>query len=310
MQNIKINLPKEFLKEEIKCGYRISCDMKKVWAIEIDILCELKRICEKYNIEYFASGGTMLGAIRHKGMIPWDDDIDIGMRRKHYDEFKKIIEKELRYPYFFQDEFSDPGSLTGHGRILNLTTTAINKYHLNKASQGECRFKQCIFVDIFVFDNVPNDERERCDFINNVFEMGRGVWNESKKYNRGMTISSNYIPARYTDYEKLMAKYKDIPGIWAYAFAAGRKGLERFAYLNSEFESIIKMDFEFIKIPVIEDYNNKLTRSYGNWREYVMGASDHGGIGDIFFDTEHPCEYYLDNPTRMKEIKQKFGIND
>lgn len=307
---IKTKLPEDFLNEETRCGYHISSDMKKTWAVEIDILCELIRICDKYQIEYFASGGTMLGVVRHRGMIPWDDDIDIGMRRKHYEKFKSIVSKELKYPYFFQDESSDPGSLTGHGRVLNLLTTAINKYHLNKDSQGDCNFKQCIFVDIFVFDNVPDDNFERSKFVDEVYEMGKDVWNLSKRINRNLNIPLNNINASYSEYEKLMAKYENNPGKWVYPFAAGRKGVERFAYLNAELDNLVNMDFEFIKLPVVNSFDPKLTRSYGKWREFVMGASDHGGIGDIFFDTEHPCEYYLQDAEKMNKIKEKFGIND
>lgn len=68
----------------------------------MDMLYQLDQICRKYNIHYFASGGTMLGAVRHKGFIPWDDDIDIMMFREEYDKLCKVAPKELKYPYFFK----------------------------------------------------------------------------------------------------------------------------------------------------------------------------------------------------------------
>ena len=67
----------DFLKEEYRNGYLITDKMKKVWAVELDLLSELDRVCKKYNIKYYAAFGTLLGAIRDKGFIPWDDDLDI-----------------------------------------------------------------------------------------------------------------------------------------------------------------------------------------------------------------------------------------
>lgn len=308
--NIKIKLPFNFLQGEFRNDYYISLEMKKVWAVELDLFCELLNVCKKHNIKVFAEGGTLLGAVRHKGMIPWDDDIDVAMTRSDYIKLQKLASKEFKYPYFFQDENTDPGSLTGHGRIINLETTAINRYHLNKESQGNCHFKQCVFIDIFVFDNVPDDLNLRNSFIDDVYDFGRNVWNQSKLINRNLNISEIFKPATYTQYENLMAKYAGQNTKWLYTFAAGKKRLECSAYLSSEIQNIEYADFEFIRIPIVSNYQSKLDRNYGNWHEFVKGGSAHGGIGDIFFDTEHPCEYYLDNPVRMKEIKQKFGIND
>lgn len=66
MVDLNIKLPEGFLEEEIRCDYKITKKMKEVWAVEIDLLCELLRVCKKHNINIFASGGTLLGAIRHK----------------------------------------------------------------------------------------------------------------------------------------------------------------------------------------------------------------------------------------------------
>lgn len=308
--NISHKIPKDFLSAEIRSDYYISHYMKKVWAVEIDLLCELLDVCKRHNLKIFANSGTTLGTIRHTGFIPWDDDIDMAMPRKDYQKLQAIAKYEFKHPYFFQDENTDPGSLTGHGRLINLSTTGINKYHLNTKTQGICRFKQCIFIDIFAYDNIPNQTSEKDKFFDKVYEMGLSVWNESKIKNRNLPINNPNQKYSFAEYENYLSKYIDSPTEWTYCFAMGKHNFDRWKLKTSEFDKIISKDFEFIQIPVLSSYNDELNRGYGNWREYVMGASDHGDIGDIFFDTEHPCEYYLDNPTRMKEIKQKFGIND
>ena len=75
--NTKIDIPEDFFKEEIRNGYTVTSKMKKAWAIQIDILKEMERICDKYNITYYADSGSMLGVVRNNQYIPWDDDIDV-----------------------------------------------------------------------------------------------------------------------------------------------------------------------------------------------------------------------------------------
>lgn len=67
------------LDEEVRCDYTVTKEAKKLWAAEMDLALQLEKICKKHNIKYFAAGGTLLGAVRHKGFIPWDNDMDFLM---------------------------------------------------------------------------------------------------------------------------------------------------------------------------------------------------------------------------------------
>lgn len=79
-----------FTQKETRAGYSISTKMKRVWETQIDLVKVLEKICKKYNLTFFAIYGTLLGAIRHEGYIPWDDDIDVVMPRKDFEKFKKM----------------------------------------------------------------------------------------------------------------------------------------------------------------------------------------------------------------------------
>ena len=136
MVNLRIDIPVGFLDEEERCGHIVSKQMKEVWAIQLDLLAEFDRVCNKHNIKYFASGGTALGAIRHKGFIPWDDDMDLIL---------EIAPHEFKPPYFLQNKFSDPEANETISKFRNIETTALLKDEI-----GSC-FNYCkgIFIDIF-----------------------------------------------------------------------------------------------------------------------------------------------------------------
>ena len=89
-----MNIPEGYLNGEIRDGFYVESTMKKAWAAEIEVLNEVDRICRQYDIQYFADWGTLLGTIRHKGFVPWDDDMDITMKREDYTRFCQIVQQE------------------------------------------------------------------------------------------------------------------------------------------------------------------------------------------------------------------------
>lgn len=124
-------------------------ELRKMQLLQVDMLVELDRLCRKYDIKYTMSGGTMLGAIRHKGYIPWDDDADINMLREEYEKFKKVANELNPSICFFQDHETDKNYRWGYGKIRRTDTVFV------RTGQEHINCKTGVYIDIFPFDDVP-----------------------------------------------------------------------------------------------------------------------------------------------------------
>lgn len=130
--------------------------LRKAQLKMVDILIEFDKLCIKYDIKYWISYGTLLGAVRHKGFIPWDDDCDICMMRADYNRFMKIAIKELPDNLILQNRKIDPNYPENMTKIRMKNT----KYIEHGESENE-KYHQGLFIDIFVFDYYP-------DFVANI----------------------------------------------------------------------------------------------------------------------------------------------
>lgn len=138
-------------------GYRLTPEeLRKVQLVQLELIREVKRICDKCNIHYNMVGGTMLGAVRHHGYIPWDDDADIGFLRKEYEKFRRACRTELDTgKYYFQDCRDTPGYRWGYGKLRRKDTEFI------RLNQEFMPYIQGISIDIMPFDNVPDSHIAR-----------------------------------------------------------------------------------------------------------------------------------------------------
>lgn len=140
----------------------------EVQKVCLELLIEVDRICTQHNINYYIYGGTLLGAVRHNGFIPWDDDIDIVMFRSEYDKFVKICKNELGEKYYLQTIENEPLSPLSWGNLYKKNTAFIQSFINKECFQG-------ISIDIFALDNIPNNKLNRKiyglihDFLNAVF---------------------------------------------------------------------------------------------------------------------------------------------
>ena len=297
---LEMVLPGSFFQAEIRDGFEVSTACKKLWAVQLDLLDRLQKVCARHNLKYYACGGTLLGAVRHRGFIPWDDDIDIMMPRDDYDRLCRIASMEFQEPYFFQTEATDPGYLLRHAKIRNSNTAAIQR----ALSRYKCTFNQGIFIDIFPLDKLPDDKNELEVYYDRMWELWGKVWKlHAYTYrNHRTTFLENLkcrfaqlfnMGARYNlEYEALARKYSGRAchewGIHATNLTARRT--DRFVWNVADFDEVVMMPFEMLQLPVPVNYDAILKKSYGNWREPVSGGSLHG---DIDFDPEKSYKEYL-----------------
>lgn len=144
-----------FNGEEI-LGYYVRPMMKRKWAVLLDILEVISDICSRHDIKWYADSGTLLGAVRHGGFIPWDDDLDIAMMREDYERFIEVAPSELPEGWRLYNGSQDPNANNTVMMLINTDTVNIEPEFLKK-NHG-CPY--IIGVDIFVLDSVPDDPEE------------------------------------------------------------------------------------------------------------------------------------------------------
>lgn len=152
-----LDFPQEFFEEEVREGFTIDKTMKIFWSAEMEVLREVAEVCERHGLQWYAAYGTLLGAIRHEGYVPWDDDVDIWMKREDYDKFMKIAPKELPKGYIVESPLTERGYKEFHSCVFNGTTISVDEERLRN-------FHGCPFlvgVDIFPLDYLPDNEEER-----------------------------------------------------------------------------------------------------------------------------------------------------
>ena len=259
LPNTKLEIEDSFFEQEERCGYVVSAKMKRIWAVELDLLAELDRICRKYGIKYYASAGTILGAERHKGMIPWDDDIDVMMLRDQYDLLCSHAD-EFEEPYFLQTFDTDKGYFRGHAQLRNSMTTGVLVEEVNK----DVPFNQGIFLDIFPLDNVVRNRKlwaKQMKRIERYREQAKLLYRTTEGYNSQeasklrktahlvMPLVSKVYSWRdaYRKFEEECRRYNDLETKYVAKISYQPYGMKMYD-LRSEFDDTVYLDFEMLKV--------------------------------------------------------------
>lgn len=132
----------------------MNVDIKDFQYKILEIAFYFDEFCKKYDIEYYLMGGSALGAVRHHGFIPWDDDFDVCLERKEYDKLLKVAETEFKHPYFFQNALTDQQFFIGYSRLRNSETTGIIKWN------SDPNYNNGIYIDIYVLDGYTESKEK------------------------------------------------------------------------------------------------------------------------------------------------------
>ena len=249
-------------------------NLRKLQLLELKVLVEIKRICDKHDIKFILIAGSLLGAVRHKGFIPWDDDVDIGMTRENYDKFCMIAPLELSKEYFLQTPSTDSNCHYKHNCFARVRLEGTKM--ITRKQPEKDRKHNGFCVDIFSQDNIPDSYWFGClywcffRFLNRVLSVRRGFYRGKeiipiiKSYLFviiGLPIPTKkiiYILENYhKKYENKNGKYiAQLSGVW---------GFKKERHLRSTVTKTIQIPFEGILMPVPEDYHLFLTEQYGDY---------------------------------------------
>ena len=294
MVKLKHSFPDSFFEEEDRLGFHIDRKRKEIWAVELDMLYELDRVCKKLNVQYFLDGGTLLGAVRDGHIIPWDDDIDVSMLREDYDRFLREAPKEFEYPHFLQCAYTDPGYFRGHAQLRNSATAGILPNELDLVP-----FNQGIFLDIFVLDELFPD------LVEKQYRERDRLWRQRRvctdRSYRGSPLRWIAKQLRYWQYQTHLGKFEKFYARLEAVFRSNKKseyvdyllfnrGMEDLHFLKRNwYEGVCQIDFEGQPFPVPQGYREYLELYYGkNWGTPKNIPSLHTVAGNVIIDVNRP----------------------
>ena len=295
-----------YFREETREGFVIAEDMKRAWAAQLEVLEEVKRVCGILGIKFFADWGTLLGAVRHLGFIPWDDDMDIAMLREDYMRFLSEAPVLLEKYYEIKSVYNDPEDDTIKARI-------INGRHICFEPDFLARFHGCPYVvgiDIFPVDNITDDKRaldkqiESLRFLLRTAESvaekgpyGAEVLELMKKIEKTFGIPVNYNNRLKHELKKIYdivcSLYHDENSAEVCSMIDFAEGWDYHAK-REWYEDICELSFENTTIPVPEGYDGLLQIKYG--KDYMTPRN----VG-----SSHDYPFYKSQIEELRLVMQK-----
>lgn len=242
-------------------------ELRKLQMIQLDMLCEVDRICRKCNIHYNIIAGTLLGAVRHKGYIPWDDDADVAFLRSEYERFRDACKTELNHEkYYFQDHTNTEGYRWGYGKFRRKDTLFLREY------QEDMPYEQGVFIDVFPLDCVPNNKMLR-GFMNlRCFILRKMMWAPI-----GIKVSNNVLQRMiykllskvpyqciFSGYDKLVKKCNKIDSKWVRILTFPTPNKE-YGYMKKWYMNSKEILFEGFYFQGIQEWDEYLCFKFGDY---------------------------------------------
>lgn len=241
--------------------------LSRLQKTELEMLIEVDRICRKNKIKYSLDGGTLLGAVRHNGFIPWDDDADVVMLRAEYNKFYKACKTELDTERFFLQEYrTDDQYRWGYSKLRRNGTTFLRE------GQEHIKCHQGVFIDIFIYDNVPENTVLRRLHLFCCYCIRKGLYSEVGRKSDSYILRKcvyqivSLIPRNFWFYiiEYIAGltnrKSTSLVRHMTYPYQKARYGLPGHC-----FENYIEKDFEGHYFKIFKDYDHYLSELYGDY---------------------------------------------
>ena len=287
--------------------------MLPVQEKELDVLREVIKVIENNGLHYCAIGGTCLGAIRHQGFIPWDDDIDIALPRKEYELFRTELYKQLPHPLKKMDYDVSCSHSFVFTKIHNCMTTQIEQY----ARQSPDRITGA-FVDIFPLDGVPNEGWERKKWYlkySILFYLNQSRRRTDMQIHKPidlLKIMTAFIIKhcfRYNYFSDMFCRFVskyDIDSCNAVHYNGYYyKEILNHIYTKNYFINTINSKFEDLSVRIPKEYDKYLSEKYGNYME-LPPDDQRGNWHDVYIsDMNTPCAYYAEKIAENLKVKNQ-----
>ena len=283
---------------------------ENILTAQQDILIELwsvfDHICKKHKIPYMLFAGTALGAVRHQGIIPWDDDLDVVMLRKDYQRFLTVAADEIdAEKYFLQGEFSE------HWPMFFSKLRKNNTTFMERMIPKDTQMHQGVYIDIFPCDNLSDHKLIRkLQFAASKIIIAKSLWKRgyltnSKKKKIFMTLC-RILPAG--PFLSLIRQDGKDTTSQVHTFLGAGKAYEKNVYPREWFQESVELEFCGRKAPVTKYYDQMLTTLYGNYMTPLPESQRNAKIHAEIVDLERPYTEYLDKQKNMKYEEYTISI--
>ena len=273
-----MSIPFDYYQSEVREGFYIPSEMKRCWAATLSVLEVVEGICRRHNLEYFADYGTLLGAVRHGGFIPWDDDFDISMKREDYMRFIKYAQEELPKDYLALSFYTNYQYDNYLCRVVSRDFVCIEEEFLR---DNHC-FPYITGIDIFPLDNFEEDEginqvqkmlfdevkylaacvdKEETDINNLDTEYQERIISLCKGCNCTLEQGKPIVQQIYILADRLSAIYDSDSDKVSNIYFFAKNGSH--VYPKEWFSQTVRVPFEYTTIPVPIGYDRILQSDYG-----------------------------------------------
>lgn len=312
-----MQFPHTYFEDEVREGFYITGAMKRAWAAQLEVLEEIDKVCRKHNIRWFADCGTLLGAVRHGGYIPWDDDMDICMLRPDYIKFNQVAKQDLPEEFVVlnlnntEEPYLEYLTRVTNGHRLNFDSDYLEKYHDCPYATG---------IDIFALDYVAEDEeeeKERKALATLIMATGDEIEEDNSNVDdyRDVLNQIEELCLVEFDYTKCIKQQLFQAGEKIFSLYAGKGGshvalmpywvyFDNHLYPAEYFNTTVMVPFEITKLPAPAAYDGVLQIEYGDYMKIVKS----GGIHDYPFFINQ--ENYLKELISPYPFEYHFSMND